>query len=734
MKGRRSVLAALAVTALTAAVVLGVSSQSAGAKPAAPVAASGNCTFANGIKHVIQIQFDNTHFRRDRANVPSDLEQMPHLLNFIRGNGTLLTDDHTVLISHTATGILSTLTGVYPDRMGQPVSNSFRYFTPAGTSRTGVAFAYWTAPLYDPAGPPFPPAAQTDLSPEMINENGKIAPAPWVPFTRNGCDVGQVATANTVLENTGIDIPSFFGPGSPEAIQANADSPGASATQTFADYVGIGVHCAQGSAICGASTHAHADLLPDEPGGYNGFDALMGAKYVDPVIKPGAPMTDLSGNVIQDQNGHVGFPGFDGMEATVSLSWVAQMQEAGIPVTYAYVSDAHDAHGTAGNIHFAYAPGEAGYVQQLHDYDMAFQQFFDRLAADGINKSNTLFLFTVDEGDHFAGSEPNNPECDGVTVACDYTGKPVGEINGDLRRMVLTQFNDPTNFTVHSDDAPNVYITGNPSQTAPVTRNLEREMSQLHWLNPYTGQDQHNIMVALADQTEMRTLHMVTADPFRTPTFTPFADPDWFFFATGGGACATQAACASIPARTSQSFAWNHGDVQDEIASTWAGYVGPGIKNMGDVNNLWTDHTDHRPTLLTMLGLKDDYNTDGRAITQIADENALPVSLRVHHPSLERLADSYKQLMASFGSFSMDTLAASTRALSSNSAGDQTYTDTENAISALTDQRNALAAEIRAGLNSAEFDGVKLDENQIKAWTQAADDLLTQASDLASSS
>ena len=423
MKGRvRMIAAALVVTAVASAVVLGVSSKTAGAKPTA--APTSNCTFANGIKHVIQIQFDNTHFLRDRANVPSDLEQMPHLLNFIRGNGTLLTNDHTVLISHTATGILSTLTGVYPDRMGQPVSNSFRYFTPTGASRTGVAFAYWTAPLYDPAGPPFPPAGQTDLTPEMINENGKIAPAPWVPFTRAGCDVGQVATANTVLENTGIDIPTFFGPASPEAIQATADSPGASATQTFADYVGIGVHCAQASSICGASTHAHADALPDEPGGYAGFNALMGAKYVDPVIKPAGPMTDLGGNVIKDQNGHVGFPGFDGMEATVSLSWVAQMQEAGIPVTYAYVSDAHDAHGISGNIHFAYAPGEAGYVQQLRDYDQAFQSFFDRLAADGINKSNTLFLFTVDEGDHFAGSQPNNPSCDGVTVAVRLRHEP----------------------------------------------------------------------------------------------------------------------------------------------------------------------------------------------------------------------------------------------------------------------------------------------------------------------
>jgi hypothetical protein len=734
MKGRaRFVLAALAVAGLSALAVIGLGTvQTASSAPPPPP--GGSCRLANGIKHVIQIQFDNTHFRRDLGSVPSDLEQMPHLLNFIRGNGTLLTNDHTVLISHTATGILSTLTGVYPDRFGVPISNSFRYYTPSGTTRTGVSFAYWTAPLYDPAGPPFPPPAQTDLSPEMINENGNIAPAPWVPFTRAGCDVGQVAVANTVLENTGIDIPSFFGPGSPEAIQAAGDNPGASGTQTFADYVGLGVHCAQGSAICGASVHSHADTLTDEPGGYNGYQALMGAKYVNPVIKPGAPMTDLNGNVIQDANGHIGFPGFDGMEATVSLSWVAQMQEAGVPVTYAYISDAHDGHGTAGNIHFAYAPGEAGYVQQLHDYDTAFEQFFNRLAADGINKSNTLFLFTVDEGDHFAGSQPNNPGCDGVTVACDYTGLPVGEINGDLRRMVRTEFGDTTNFTVHSDDAPNVYITGNPSQTDPTTRGLEREMSQLSWLNPYTGQVQNNIMVALADRTEMRTLHMMSADQLRNPTFTPFADPDWFFFATGGGNCSTPAECASIPARTNQSFAWNHGDVQDEIASTWAGYVGPGIKHLGDDNGVWTDHTDHRPTLLTLLGLHDDYQTDGRAITQIANENALPVSLRRHHPSLERLGESYKQLMASFGSFSMDTLTASTRALSSNSAGDQTYTTIENQITALTNQRNALAADIRTGFNEAESGGGNLSENQIRAWTRAADDLLAQAHALATGS
>src|SRR2546427_5882804 len=323
-------------------------------------AAAGSCQLdsAKGdIKHVIYIQFDNTHFRRDNPNVPSDLEQMPNLLSFIRNNGTLLTNDHTVLISHTATGILSSLTGVYPDRMGQPVSNSFRYFTPSGSSRTGVSFAYWTAPLFDPAG-----AGQTDFTPTMINENGAIAPAPWVPFTRAGCDVGAVATANTILENTAIDIPTVFGAISPEAAEVASD-PG----QAFADFGGIGLHCGQDSAICATANHGRPDLLPDEPGHYDGFNGLFGAKYVNPVIKPGGPMTDLDGNVIKDAANHIGFPGFDGREAGVPLAWTAQMQEAGIPITYAYISDAHDGHGTARNIHFAYGPGEAGYVQQLRD-------------------------------------------------------------------------------------------------------------------------------------------------------------------------------------------------------------------------------------------------------------------------------------------------------------------------------------------------------------------------------
>ncbi len=64
------------------------------------------------------------HFFRDNPNVPSDLELMPNLLNFIEGNGTLLSNNHTPLIAHTADDILTTLTGLYGDRHGMPGMNN----------------------------------------------------------------------------------------------------------------------------------------------------------------------------------------------------------------------------------------------------------------------------------------------------------------------------------------------------------------------------------------------------------------------------------------------------------------------------------------------------------------------------------------------------------------------------------------------------------------------------------
>src|SRR5262245_19989520 len=683
------------------------------------------------ITRVIYIQFDNTHFLRDNPNVPSDLEQMPHLLNFINKNGTLLTNDHTILISHTAGGILSSLTGVYPDRHGQTVSNSYVRTSSTGGFSFPSSFGYWTDEVS---------ATNTPTVPNMITPDGQNAPAPWVPYTRAGCDFGAIATANTVLENTGTgptgDITKVFGNGSSQFIEAAASNAAPSGTAARAkaqtDFVGFAIHCALGSPTC---ANGHNDLLPAEPNSYLGFKGLLGAQEINPLLtgqSPTTPLTDLLGQPITDPFGQPGFPGFDGMSAAVSLAYVIAMQEKGIPVTFAYISDAHDFHGVAGNQHVAFGPGSQGYVDQLKAYDDAFAAFFQQLAADGINRDNTLFVFTVDEGDHYVGVQKT--KCDGVKKPCVYGPNEVGEITVNIDTLVAEQFpslkanfldpSAPYAFTVHGDDAPPFYLAkkgagGGPlGQTHPLTREFERSIANLTAVNPYTGAVDR-LMVQMADQIGMKALHMfTTGDPARNATFVLFADPNYFITDFPASTCKT---CIN------PLFAWNHGDIQPEIATTWLGLVSPGVKQLG-TTDLWTDHTDVRPTMLALLGLSDPYELDGRVVTEVLDTKAYAQTLTAHRETVERLGAVYKQRNAPFGSFGMDTLAASTRALAGDDAA---YVSLEGSIAHLTAQRDTLAAQIRTALNKAAFGGQPIDQHQARNWIDQAQNLLTQAEDLA---
>lgn len=695
------------------------------------VAAANGCQLnsARGaVQHVIQIQFDNTHFVRDNPNVPSDLEQMPHLLNFIKSNGILLTNHHTPLISHTATDILTTLTGVYGDRHGVPVSNSFRYFLPNGNSNTGVSFAYWTDPVFDPSLP----ASPTDTAFNMLTADGHNAPAPWVPFTRAGCNFGAVATANIVLENNSFDIPKVFGNPSPEYAEFLANP-----NLAFTDFVGVGIHCAAGDALCSSANNGKADLLPDEPGGYTGFNGLFGAKYVNPQLGGTGTgsllLNDLNNlPIVNPVSNTPGFPGFDGMSAYVSLAYVADMQEHGVPVTYAYISDAHDKHPSGP----AYGPGEAGYVAALASYDDAFDKFFTRLAADGINASNTLFVFTADEGDHFAGGTPSN-NCDGVNTPCVYShvncpsttiptcpSDNVGELNANMAGLLATQQGIVTPFKVHSDSAPTVYITGNPTRDAPVTRAFERATGQLTATNLYNGASE-NLTIGMADPVEMKLLHMITADPWRTPSFTWFARPDYFLFA---GAPNCSAPCV----QEQFAFAYNHGDVTPDITRTWLGVVGPGVSQDGVDHETWSDHTDVRPTVLTLVGLKDDYMHDGRVLTEIINRSALPQSLKGHRETLEDLGRIYKQINAPVGELGLASLEVSTQALTSGSASDDsTYTQLENKLQALTTDRDGLAVQMKSMLNAAAFEGQSINEQQAKHLIEQGEKLLERAQKMA---
>ena len=732
--GAAFVAAALAV-APSAGPIVATAARVAAAAPVCELGPNG------AVKHVIYVQFDNTHLLRDRANVPSDLEQMPNLLNFMRNNGTLLSNDHTILISHTAGGILSSLTGVYPDRHGQTVSNSYVRTSSTGAFSFPSSFGYWTDPVS---------ATNTPTVPNMVTPTGANAPAPWVPFTRAGCDFGAVATANTVLENTGTgpngDITKVFGNPSPQWTEAetarllpNIPANAQARAKPQADFVGFAVHCAIDSAFC-AGAPSHSDLLPDEPGGYAGFKGVFGAQDLNPVLSGGTAVKDLSGADIVDPFGQPGFPGFDGMSATASLAYTAEMQEAGVPVTFSYISDAHDNHGNAGNIHVAYGPGSAGYVAQLKAYDDAFGTFFSRLAADGIDKSNSLFVFTVDEGDHFAGSEPSNPSCDGVTVACDWEslqdGHPrVGELNANIATLVANQFptalssqfqgaTAPNAFTVHGDDAPTFYLAkkgaggGQLAQTDPLNRDFERNVAKLTAVNQYTGATD-KLMVAMADQAEMKLLHMyTTGDPNRNASFTYFADPDYFLTDFPTTTCLT---CIN------PLFAWNHGDIQPEIANTWLGFVGPGVRQLGQTAEPWTDHTDVRPTMLVELGLADDYAHDGRAILEILDGNAVPHNLNVHRGSYQKLGAAYKQLTAPFGTLGMASLAIATEGIVSGSATDDSaYLATETKLNGWLARRDALAGQIASVLDGAEFGDQGATEARLKTLTTQAKALVAE--------
>src|SRR5215470_7317888 len=694
-------------------------------------------SLGNQIKHVIFIIFDNVHFRRDNSNVPSDLQQMPNLLNFIRNNGTLMTNDHTILISHTAGGILTNLTGVYPDRHGQAVANSYRYFLPNGSTLSSSSFKYWTDLTDDTGTPP------ADPLPNMVNADSgtpKTMPAPWVPYTRAGCDFGSAGgPANIVLENTATgpngDMTKVFGINSPEwneAVASNA-APAGTAARNLAqtDFIGFAIHCGAGGGICAGNANARPDLLPDEPGGYSGFLGLFGAKYVNPAINHGSPgVNNLNGQPIGDQFGQPGFPGFDGLFATTTLSYIAQMQEAGIPVTFGYISDAHDQHGVAGEIHATRGPGEADYVQQLKDYDVAFGKFFDRLAASGITKDNTLFVFTVEEGDHFAGSQPTNPSCDGVTIPCTYpltaTGdRFIGEINVNLTGLLATQQGITTPFTVHSDMAPTIYINGNPARTDAVTRNFGRALGQLTTTNLYTNQSE-KLTAALADPAGMGMLHMITADPQRTPTLTLFAAPDYFLF-TGAANC--NSPCVTVPTTPpTNTFAWNHGGIQPEIANTWMGFAGPGVRTLGQDDQTWLDHTDVRPTMLSLLGLSDTYVHDGRVLFSHIEQSALPPTLRGGSITIRDLADTYKQLTAPFGQVGQATLMISTAAIGSNTTNDATYTNLSNKLIDWRAQRDVLANKMRAVLDAAAFQNQAINEPRAALLVGLAQALINEVS------
>ena len=471
--------------------------------------------------------------------------------------------------------------------------------------------------------------------------------------------------------------------------------------------------------------------MPDEPGGYTGFSGLFGNINVQPVISPGAGafVQDLDGVVITDPfSNKPGFPTNFDPSATASLGYAAKMLEAGVQVVYTYIADAHDpqrldipnAPPTPNNGH-AYGPGEAGYVAALKAYDQAFGKFFARLKKDGIDETNTLFVVVPDENDHFVGGPPSPANCNGVTTPCTYNN--VGEIDVSIDKLLLQQRMNNSPFLVHSDDAPNVYINTNPAATAALTRTMEHDVDALTATNPITS-NTDKMSKLLADRAEMKLLHMVTFSPQRTPSFTIFGNDNYFFETGNNNGCATPTAIVC----EAPGFAWNHGDFQKQITQTWVAFAGPGVKGLGRDDALFTDHADVRPTVMALLGLKDDYVHEGRVIAEWMQEQALPKGIHKEREHFTDLAATFKQLNAPKGELGRASLVWANRSVTST---DKNYARYLNQIGQITAQRDQLAGQIKTVLNAAAFNEQSVDESAVKDLGGRAKALIDQVKDLA---
>jgi hypothetical protein len=526
-----------------------------------------------------------------------------------------------------------------------------------------------------------------------------------------------------------------------------------------AEYVGETIHCAQGDTICASSPRAVADSLPSEPGGYHGYQALFGAKYIAPAIgggpnqsHQGFPVTDKNGNLVdldgatlQEPFTHTpGFPGFS-PTASQSLAVLADMQEAGIPVTYGYISDTHDKKAGAtgctspGN---ALGPGDACYVAALKDYDNAFQKWFQRLAADGITPANTVFIIGAEENDQFAGAnvgratQPTPAGCDGVTVVCHYTATQDGELQANIKGLLSTTASATTQYDVQPQGA-SIYVKGQPSANDPAVRQLERDTGAMTSNLTYSGVPTEQIAKYQAGALEQRVLHIQTNDPLRTPTYSIFPMPDYFFSTSGPNVS------------FNNGFAYDHGYYSPNIDITWAGIAGPGAVVHGvdgpgpaggneshDPNSThtvpeastqgtWIEEADLRPTLLHLVGLKDDYQSDGQVI-----------AAALTHPNgalaqVAELGALYQQLNSSVGEFATDTLIADSKALASGSStNDSRYANEQETLAEMAAHRDRVATLMKATLAGAAM-GIAPRHGELQSEMAQARALLQQAAQLA---
>ncbi len=441
-------------------------------------------------------------------------------------------------------------------------------------------------------------------------------------------------------------------------------------------------------------------------------------------------MNDTNGNAITDPDGYCGFPGFDGMLAQNTLGYVARCRSTACrsPTATSRTSTTSTPRSRRATRTRArrQVPGELGHEQQLKDYDHAFENFFQNLKQHGIDRHNTLFAITVDEGDHFAGGVGtpqsgqnwllyNHTQCNNLSTC---PANQIGEIHVEHVRAHRAR----TTTTSTSTTLPPFYVNGKPGPTDTGVRALERNVGGLISVDPYVRARRR-----AADGEDDRRPRRPGGAGRRCTWSTPIRTGrrrSWTSAIPTSSSRSRTAPAASTSARSS-GFAWNHGDIQHEIGNTWAGIVGPGVAKGGLDPNTWTDHTNLRPTILSLVGLKDDYTDDGHVLVQALEKPKLPKGLS--GSKIADLENAYEQLNAPFGAYSADTLAASTKALEGS---DSDYSTFVSDMTPLESNREGLAKTIRDALYNAAFNGGTISQSDASNWISQANGYISQAAGL----
>ncbi len=220
----------------------------------------------------------------------------------------------------------------------------------------------------------------------------------------------------------------------------------------------------------------------------------------------------------------------------------------------------------------------------------------------------------------------------------------------------------------------------------------------------------------MADPVEEQSLHMVNSDPDRTPTFTMFGNPDFFF-------------------QLSEPVQRREGVRGDGLR------LEPRRRPAGDREHLGRHgRAGHRqgrsrldrpgPTTRTSVrrcSLSSGSRTTTRRTVTCSCRRSTSRRCRRRSTARRSPSSSRPTTRSTRRSASSRWRRSPRRRRRSRPPTRRSTTRIEDDISNLTAQRDTLAGQIRSALNAAAFDGTPIPNSQAQSWIDQANSLISQA-------